>query len=252
MNKRHFVHGFWLLVWACCLQTCRPVPQKVRTADTHPVQALDFEYLKISTTISYRDQSQHSGTAYVKFRIKKDCLIWFSVLMPWGMEGLRGIITPTGITLLNRRQKVHYTYDYTALRALWPGPWDYALLQSLLLGELAHTTHNATHNATRKIAQNGVIQQHKAAWKLTHFIHPTLKKVEKLVATAMQGSFVATYKEFKPCQGGHLFERATIHWYYHTTPTQPAMTVTLRGTQAQGSKKPLHFPFSIPEWYEKQ
>jgi len=250
MNRWCLRHSFWLLAWACCFQDCCPVPKKGASKDECRVQSLDFEYLKMSTTVGYQDPTHHYGSGYVKFRIKKDHLIWFSVLGPWGIEVLRGIMTPTSITLLNHMQKAYYVYDYATLRSLFPGPWDYALLQAVLLGELAYAY--GPHEVIQQNSQQAVIQQQKKTWTLTHIIHPTLKKVEKLVAVTGQGSCVAAYDQFKPCQGGLLFRRATLTWYYRTAPTQPAMTLVLKGMQAQWPKKSLCFPFSIPAHYEKK
>ena len=250
MNRWCLRHSFWLLVWACCFQDCRPVPQKGPSKDECRVQSLAFEYLKMSTTISYQDHAHHYSSAYVKFRIKKDHLIWFSILAPGGIEVLRGLITPAGITLLNHMQKAYCVYDYATLRALWPGPWDYALLQALLLGELANAS--TPHKVVQKNAQQVVMQQQKAAWTLTHFIHPTLKKAEKLVAATGQGTCVAAYSQFKPYQGGLLSRCAILTWYCCTAPTQPAMTLILKGMKPQWPKKVLCFPFSIPASYEKK
>jgi Domain of unknown function (DUF4292) len=250
MNRWFFQHCFWLLVWACCFQACLPVPQKGPSKAEHPVQSLDFKYLKIGANVDYRDNTYRRGSAQVKFRIKKDQLIWFSVLGPWGIEIFRGIATPAGVTLRNRMQKTYAVYDYAALGTLWPAPWSYVLLQALLLGELAHA--HDPHEVIQQDEQQVVIQQQKEAWTLTQFINPTLKKIEKLLATAIQGSFVATYNQFKPCQGGLLCRRATLAWYCRTTPAQPTWTVTLKGMQAQWSTKPLRFPLSMPTQYEKK
>ena len=240
-------------MWAYCFQACLPVPQKGPSPNTDEclVQTLDFEYLKIGTTIGYIDHTHRYSSAYVNFRIKKDSLIWFSVLTPWGIEILRGIITSQGITLLNHMQKAYYVYDYATLRVLYPGPWDYALLQALLLGELAHSS--SINEVIEQNAQHTVIQQQRKAWTLTHFIDPSLRKVEKLIATAIQGSFVASYEQFRSYQGDSLlFRRATLGWYRCTDPTQPAMTIILKNRKVQWPKKPLHFPFSIPVQYEKK
>jgi Domain of unknown function (DUF4292) len=251
MYQRSLQHGLWLLLSICwCFQACCPIPQKGIGHDAHFVQALDFEYLKIDVNIAYQDHTPRRGSAHVKLRIKKDQLIWFSVLGPWGIEILRGIATPTSVTLLNRIQKTCVVYDYATLGALWPGPWDYTFMQAVLLGELAYAY--GPHEVIQQNAQQAVIQQQKEVWTLTHFINPTLKKIEKLVATAEQGSFVATYDQFKPCQGSLLFGRATLTWYRHTTSEQPALTLVLKGMQAQRSTKPLRFPFSMPTQYEKK
>jgi hypothetical protein len=63
---------------------------------------------------------------------------------------------------------------------------------------------------------------------------------------------VISYNQFKPCQGGLFFRRATLSWQDRTTPVQAAMTLTLKGTKVQWPTKPLRFPFSIPAQYEKK
>ncbi|MCU0318229.1 MAG: DUF4292 domain-containing protein [Amoebophilaceae bacterium] len=226
------------------------MPQKIPIHDECLVQPLDFEYLKIGATIEYQDLTHQHSSAYVKFRIQKDHLIWFSVLGLWGMEILRGVVTPTSITLLNRVQKTYTVYDYATLCILWPGPWDYALLQALLLGELAHP--HAPQDLIQRGAQGVVIQQKKAKWLLAYHIHPALQKIDRLVVKAKQGSMMATYQQFKPYIGGLLCMQATMTWYCHAVPAQPAITLALKGIQAQWSQKPLCFPFSIPARYEKK
>jgi Domain of unknown function (DUF4292) len=251
MRQRSLQHYFWLLLSICwCFQACCPIPQKRLGHHAYFVQALDFEYLKIEANVAYQDHTHRRGSAHVKLRIKKDQLIWFSVLGPWGIEILRGIATPVSITLLDRMKKTCTVYDYETLGARWPGPWDYMFIQAVLLGELAHAYD--PHEVVQQNSQQSVIQQQKEVWTLTHFINPTLKKIEKLVATARQSSFVATYNQFKPCQGGLLFGRATLTWYCYTTSAQPALTLVLKGMQVQRSTKPLHFPFAMPTQYEKK
>ena len=251
MPKQHVSPGFWLLLWVCCFQACRPVPQKVLSMDACLVPSLDFEYLKIGATVAYQDREHYQSHAYINFRIKKGSLIWFSVSGLWGIEILRGIITPMGITLVNHMQKACYVYDYATLCALWPGPWDYALLQALLLGELPPDA-SALQEVVQQNAQQIALQYHKEAWTLTYCIHPALRKVEKLVATAMPGSFVVIYNLLKPRRGGSLFRRATLHWYCRTAPTQPTTTLTLKNMKVQWPKKPLRFPCLIPAQYEKK
>ncbi|MEL6358446.1 MAG: DUF4292 domain-containing protein, partial [Bacteroidota bacterium] len=76
---------------------------------------MKFEYLKLSTAISYSEAGQPPRKASIQFRIQKDRYIWFTITGPWGVEILRGIVTPMSVTLLNRAQKTYYVYDYMTL-----------------------------------------------------------------------------------------------------------------------------------------
>mmetsp|Transcript_971 Transcript_971/g.2377 ORF Transcript_971/g.2377 Transcript_971/m.2377 type:complete len:256 (-) Transcript_971:853-1620(-) len=250
MNKQYVQCVFWLLVWVCCFSTCLPVPQRENRTDDYLVQPLVFEYLKIGATIHYQGQAYQDKQVYINFRIKKDHLIWFSVLVPGGIEIFRGIITTNGITLLNRMQKVYYAYDYAMLYSLWPGPWDYTLLQALLLGELPSIV--TTREVLPSNARKTMLQYEKNEWTLTYFIHPLLKKVEKVIATAKQGSWIAVYNQYTSCQGGLFYRWLTLHWYYGASPTHAAVRLTFKRRSIHWPKKLLRFPFSIPAQYEKK
>ncbi|MHA7877745.1 MAG: DUF4292 domain-containing protein [Bacteroidota bacterium] len=250
MHKRYLKRGAWLLVWTCCFQACVSVRQKGTNQNDDWVQALAFEYLKINAKASYQDHTHRSASVHIKLRIKKDCMIWFSVSAPWGLEILRGTITPTNITLLNHMQQTYYTDDYTNLRTLWPGPWDYALLQALLLGELPHTSTPC--KVIQHDTQQILLQQEKTIWPMTHLINPALRKAEKLIAVAQKGNLVALYSLFKTFHGGLLYRKAILTWYYHATPEQPAMTLTLKDIRPQWPQGSLRFPLAIPAHYEKK
>ena len=185
-------------------------------------------------------------------RVKKDGCIWLSIGFPWGMEILRCMITPQGVTLIDHQKKAYYVYDYAILNKRWPGPWDYALLQALLLGELVYAP--ATYTLIQQNGQQAIIQHSKEGWSLTYFINPTHKKVEKLVAKATSGNcgFTVSYKPRQHDQTSFLFKQAILHWHCNTVPRQPNINMTIKGVKAKCSDKPLHFPFVIPACYEQK
>ena len=250
MHRRYWRLCFWLLLGSSCWQGCRPGLQRSPSSSDQLVQPLAFEYLTLSATLRYCNATQHTSTAYVKFRIQKDQCIWFSVAGPWGLEVMRGMLTPQGVTLLDHLQKTYYVYDYATLQALWPGPWDYTVLQALLLGELAQDY--TAQEVVQAHAQQAVIHQQKGAWILQYLVNPALSKVEKLVATSGPGRLIAAYHQCRPCQGGLLSKQATFSWYPYTASTSPTMTVKLAKIKVQWPQKPLRFPFVIPAHYEKR
>ena len=251
MHRQFWRFYFWLLVGSCCWQACLPVPQKSPRESTQEVQALDFEYLKLTATVHYYNATKRPcRSGYVKLRLQKDRCIWFTLSGPWGIEVMRGMITPAGVVLLYHMQKAYAVYDYTTLRSLWPGPWDYPSIQALLLGEL--TQAYTAQEVVQKHDQQAVIQQQKGVWRLEHTVNLALGKVEQLVATASQGTIVATYSKFKPRPGGLLFGQAKLSWYDHLAATMPARSVKLTKVKAQWPKKALKFPFAIPAHYEEK
>ena len=249
MRQQLFRYSVWLLVWGSCLQACRPIPQKSPSRGEGVAQSLDFEQLRLSVAITYQDGEQRYSNIRVRLRIKKDSLIWFAVLTPLGTEALRGIITPTGITLINHTEKAYYVYSYATLRSLWPGPWDYASLQALLLGEV---DGGKQQKIVQLDADQMVMQCKEAGWAMTYFIGARSGKLERLVASTKSGSFSAIYEDFKPYPEGVLLGKATLTWYNSTAPTQPTATVTMKGMRIKRAKGLLKFPFAIPTHYQKR
>ncbi len=239
---------FWILVWGQCWQACLPGPQRSLSRSNQLVQPLEFEYLKLSATISCHNTKHSFGNAYVKFRVQKDQCIWFTVLLPGGIEIMRGMITTNGIALLNHIQKTYAVYDYKTLQSLWPGPWGYSLIQALLLGEPILERKN---KIVQKNDRRVVIQQQKGAWFLSQQVNVGLGKMEELVATNDRENIRASYSYFKPTQRGLLFGQASFSWCCHKIANEPAITVTLAGVKAQWPQKALKFPFNIPAHYEK-
>ena len=249
MNKRRLQRCASLLLGAICLQTCSPVLQKHVRKQAPIVQTLAGNYVKIAANISYQYQDiqqQHSSSASIKFRIKQGDCIWFTVSAHWGLEILRGMVTPKGVTLLNHMEHAYCTYDYATLQVLWPGPWDYKLLQSLLLGESVaiDTLHEVLQDD-----QQVCIQQQQGVWHLTYFMHAILKRVNKLVAKTMHRSLIIIYQHMLDHQIS-LFKQVT--WLCHDHDAFMQVRLQLKNVRVQWPKQALSFPFFIPKSYEEK
>lgn len=247
MRRRHWRLYFWLLIGSYCWQACVLLPQRSLGPSHSLIQPLDFKHLALSTNIRYYEAGKLQRRAYIKLRLQKNHGIWFSVLGPWGIEFLRGMITPVGITLLNHVHKTYHYYDYATLQTLWPGPWDYGLVQSVLLGELAQPYK--PNELMKKSEEKIVVKQQKGVWILNHLLNKTLGRLEKLSAKGPQGAFTATYQQFKAYQQGMLFREAAFSWHDGINPT---MTLELVKLTPKWSETPLKLPFIIPAAYEKR
>lgn len=244
MNQRFLGHCSLLILLVTLLQACRTTTLRKApsSADKLLIQPLDFKYLAINSCITYQKDQQHYKVR-VKFRIQKDSIIWFSAAAFWGIEVARGVIKPTGITFINRLQRVYQVYDYPTLQAQWRCPCSYALIQAVLLGELpfAYTPQEIMQPR----AQRTIIQQQKGRWRLTTTINQAMSKVKKLAIVDMltQDQYTICYKQFKQHQRGVLFRDAQIYLGQDT--------VTITHTSVHWPQKTLHFPFTIPPQYDK-
>ncbi|XWN35536.1 MAG: DUF4292 domain-containing protein [Roseivirga sp.] len=235
------------------LHACRPtLLPRGPSREGSLVQPLAFEYLKLSATLSYQEGPHKCQRGSVRFRLKKDVCIWFSVTAPWGLEVIRGMITPEGLTVLNHMQQVYYAYDYAELRTRWPFPWDYALIQALLLGEMVQT--HTSQEVLQTSPQQARVRQKPAHGVFTYLVNLATGQIQQVVITdtAQQHRWVGTYQPGKSYAGGVLFEQVQLDGYEDAFSEQPAVTLILEGLKASWPKKPLSFPFSIPQHYEKQ
>jgi len=146
-------------------------------------------------------------------------------------------------------QKSYYTYDYLSLEERWPLPWDYALLQALLLGQIVPT--DGPYKVTPLSAQQAMVQQKKAHHVLTCFINLATNQVQQIVLAHPEQPYrlVSTYQT---CGKSPFFDQVQLAWYTAPAPEPPDAMLTLQDFKAAGSTKPLSFPFSIPQQYEKQ
>ncbi len=251
----HCLRNFcWVPILAYVLHGCQSIlPQKSLQSDTVLAETLNFDQLQLRTIMSYQDSQNNYGIAYVRFRIQKDTIIWFSVTVALGVEVMRGIITPTGITMLNRIQEEYYDYDYACLCTHLNYTCSYDLIQALLLGTLPFT--HTPQEIVQKDAGQVIIQQQRPPWVVTQIINCAASKQEKyivLVDTVTQGRCAASYKKLKKLKGGTLPEKLKIYLYPNAYQEQPEVTIAMDKVKASWPKNPLEFPFSIPAHYEKK
>jgi len=75
----------------------------------------------------------------MSYRIRKDSVIWISVLSPIGMEGARILITKNSIQVLDRLNKKCYQKDYKFAKKYIPLDLDFETIQSILLNKRIST-----------------------------------------------------------------------------------------------------------------
>lgn len=251
-RKLRLRHACWLIALSCVLHACRStLPQRSRSV-TLLAQPLAFKYLQLSASLRYQDQEYQCSNAYVRIRMQRDAIIWFSVTTPLGVEIIRGAITPDGVTILNRAQQVCYTYTYATLSTCWGCHVSYAWIQTVLLGEffLPPASQEIIHQCLDK----AVVQQQQYPWILTYIVNGALGKLEKLVALDVltRCGCVVAYQGLKQRAAVLPFRQAHVQWYRSLCQGLAETTLTLSRIRARCSSKPLKFPFKIPSKYVKK
>jgi hypothetical protein len=199
------------------------------------------KYISITTKANYQTKT-NNYKCNIKLRIERDRLIWFSITHSWGVEVLRGRITPTRIELINYVDKSYQMYDYAGLQTHWHIPCSYSLIQATLLGEL-HGLEK--ESVISRINNQIIIQQQKKLWKCLATLYHGTKKLASLsvVDSLSQHAWHVSYEYKKGYQQDFLF--CNLKAYFTT------FKVFLQYTDISFSKQPLSFPFNIPQQYDK-
>lgn len=94
---------------------------------------MKFDYLNAKFTLVY-EQDKNKTNLKGQLRIKSDSLIWLSFTPALGIEAARVLLTNDSIKFMNRLNKSYFAGKYGLVDSVLHTTIDYALLQSMLIG----------------------------------------------------------------------------------------------------------------------
>lgn len=103
--------------------------------DSMRARQTPYSFFSARMKVEYanRNGKQPDFLAYV--RLKKDSLIWLSLANDLGIEGIRMLITPDTIKVLDKLAKTIQVRPLNSLQEISQIPFSFADLQKILLGE---------------------------------------------------------------------------------------------------------------------
>ncbi len=96
--------------------------------------APSFSYLSAKLSVLYQKGEQDPVRFRAQIRLKKDSIIWMSIVPAMGIEAARVVLTADSVKLLNRLKKNYVLGAYHLLDSLMHTGINYDMIQSLLLG----------------------------------------------------------------------------------------------------------------------
>lgn len=208
----------------------------------------DFIYLsaKGKAQITLKDNQQGANLAV---RLRRDSIIWVSGSL-LGIEGVRAVLTPDSVRVVNRLEKSYFVGGYDYLSRLLQVPVSFGQVQALLLGDYlpapagTRPTVAAEAGGQRVAYPQGRLQ--------TELLLGTSGRVQQLkledVAPEKSGRrLTVDYADFRDLQTA-----AGIPFAHdlNVRAEQPNARTTARllyNKVAVGER--LEFPFSIPKGY---
>lgn len=136
---RYLIFSCLLLVFTSCKNTKRIAetekPETLNKASAIGAfqdHLIEFETFEGKAKIRFEDADK-SLSVKATIRIKKDEKIWVSAGM-LGFEGVRALITPDSVKVINRLEKTYYAEPIEYISELTSMPVDFNGLQNALIG----------------------------------------------------------------------------------------------------------------------
>ncbi len=95
---------------------------------------IDFTTFSAKINVDYQGADGKKYDVNANLRMYKDSLIWISITAIFGIEGLRAIITPDSVKILNKQDKVFTARSVSYLQEVTALPLSPSSLQDILIG----------------------------------------------------------------------------------------------------------------------
>ncbi|MBC7450680.1 MAG: DUF4292 domain-containing protein [Cytophagales bacterium] len=242
-----------MALWACKKQPVASLPvlslNKQLISDFHPKE-IDFVYLTMKSKLDYSDEDG-DVQASVNTRAKNDSVLWFSIGKA-GVEGVRALIRPDSVFLMDRMSNQYSNYDLAHLQNLIQADLTYKNLQNLLIGNLIFPI--TEHDVLIKEESKGyyILMQKKDRIYAESYIRLDNMKLEKVNMTdssAMSKMNIA-YSNFIYSDSLLVPSLCTINVSYNKNGKAYDKNVILTHNKIEFSTKPLNFPFNVPKKYD--
>lgn len=93
-----------------------------------------YDYLSARLVINFSKEGGRSTTLKGWLRMKKDSMIWLSMIPAMGIEVARAQVSPDSLKLINRMNKSYFVGNYRLLDSLLHTSLDYDVVQAMLMG----------------------------------------------------------------------------------------------------------------------
>ncbi len=231
--------------------TAPSVTTAVRKGPEAAVKAVDFDspFLtakgKVQATLKGNQQS-----ATINVRMRRDSAIWLSAGL-LGIEGVRALLTPDSVRVINRLEKTYFAGGYDYLTKLLNVPVSFAQAQALLLGNYqaapagAALTLGTAPGGGQRVAYplNGVLVE--------QLVQAATGRVEKLTLTetGTDRALTTDYADFQAVDGARVPFAHGIS--VDARQGSVSTKATLKYSKVSAGRAELSFPFDRPKGYTR-
>lgn len=236
---------------------CKKVPATSQAAnvkevaiDFNPVY-VDFVYLTTKTKLEYSDGANTDQYA-LSLRVRKDSVIWASIGKA-GVEGVRGLLRPDSLFIIDKMKNDAYSYDLKYLQGLIQSDLSYYNIQNLLVGDLLFP-YNDTSDIVTKNDTHFIVVQKKDNLKIESFVRFDNLKVEKANITdavAMSKTTVI-YSSFILADSILVPSVCSMDVEYKKDGQTKHTHLVLTHSKMEFTTKSVNFPFNVPKKFNEK
>jgi hypothetical protein len=100
---------------------------------------IDFTTFAAKVKVDYRDSKDRKYDFNAFIRIRKDSVMWVSVIAALGIEAFRVMISPDSVVILDKLEKTVQYQSVEYLQEITQLPFDFQTLQDLIIGNPVYT-----------------------------------------------------------------------------------------------------------------
>ncbi|MEQ9305929.1 MAG: DUF4292 domain-containing protein [Marinoscillum sp.] len=220
-----------------------------RNGNRLSVDDVEFQYLSAKAKIDFESKKNNlSGTANI--RIQKDSIIWVSLSPGLGIEAARILITTDSVSILDKINKAYFAYDFKELSKNFDFDINYSLVESVIIGNLIYPYDR---ERVVKVASMFNYRQLHGNFLFDNSIGAKTMKLEKVEVkdTVTNNTISVNYGDFQLVDE-EVFPFLINAVLKYKDKEKGETTVDIQYKQTNIEKKPLKFPFNVPQRYERK
>ena len=219
-------------------------PTGVKTTNTN------FQYLNGRGKVHFK-KGATDQSANFNLRVRRDSAIWLSGSL-LGIEGVRALLTPDSVRVVNRLQKSYFAGDYVYLSQLLGVPVSYGQVQAILLGDYQAAPKGAVP-VVKSEGDNQTVTYPQAPLIIEQLISTGTGRLQQLKVSesSAQRSLTVAYSDFQKPTGTDLPFAFTTNVIGQQGGTERT-SATLNFQKVEVGAGRLDFPFSIPKGFKKE
>ena len=208
---------------------------------------IDFATFSSKIKVDYEDSKQRNYDFNAYVRIKKDSVIWISIIAPLGIEAFRVYITPDSVKIIDKLDKTVQYRSVNYIKELIKLPVDFFTIQDIIVGNpvfldssnvlLYKETENSISLGTADQVFKQLLTLRKNDFAILHSKLDDVDAVRNRTADFTYDDYVTVgNKLFSNNRKIEVAEKTRLEIYLDFK--QPEFD------------KPLTFPFNVPKNYK--